>query len=301
MQADVQQLVTLKDLLAKFSEASGLRVNYSKSNLIRINIAEDNVDLFNNALVCQRGTLPFTYLGLPLSTTKPRKEFFMPLILSAQRRLSACSMYLSYGDKLRLVNSVLSSLPTFYLATLKVYKWVLSEFDKYRRHCLWRTKDLEDKKPPLAAWDLVCRPKDQGGLGVINLAAQNDCLLMKHLHKFYNKANLPWVKLVWESYYANALPPARTRDVSFWWRDCLKSSSAFKVMVTCQVNCGDSVLLWKDSWLNNSLQWQLPRLFSFAKNEDSTFASLSLCQDLDDFGDHFHLPLLEEVFEGNMP
>jgi hypothetical protein len=40
----------------------------------------------------------------------------------------------------------------------------------------------------------------------------------------------------------------------------------------------------------------LPRLFSFAKNEDSTVASLSLCQDLDDFGDHFHLPLSEEAF-----
>jgi hypothetical protein len=93
----------------------------------------------------------------------------MPLILSAQRRLSACSMYLSYGDKLRLVNSVLSSLPTFYLATLNVYKWVLSEFDKYRRHCLWRTKDLEDNKPALASWDLVCMPKDQGGWVLLTL------------------------------------------------------------------------------------------------------------------------------------
>jgi hypothetical protein len=96
---------------------------------------------------------------------------------------------------------------------------------------------------------------------------------MKHLHEFYNKANLPWVKLIWESYYSIVLPPARTMDVSFWWRDCLKSSPAFKEMVNCQVNCGDYVLLWKDSWLNNSLQWQLPRLFSFAKNEDTTVAS----------------------------
>jgi hypothetical protein len=49
-------------------------------------------------------------------------------------------MYHSYGDKLRLVNSVLSSLPTYYLSTLKVYWWVIKEFDKYRRHCLWRKK-----------------------------------------------------------------------------------------------------------------------------------------------------------------
>jgi hypothetical protein len=28
---------------------------------------------------------------------------------------------------------------------------------------------LEHKSTPLASWDLVCRPKDQGGLGIINL------------------------------------------------------------------------------------------------------------------------------------
>jgi hypothetical protein len=75
MQADVQQLVTLKDLLAKFSEASGLRVNYNKSNLISINIADGNVD-HSNAMVCQRGSLPFTYLGLPLSTMIRLKRIY---------------------------------------------------------------------------------------------------------------------------------------------------------------------------------------------------------------------------------
>jgi hypothetical protein len=43
-----------------------------------------------------------------LSTTKLRKEFFMPLLLSAQRRLSSCSIYLNYGDMLRIINFVLS-------------------------------------------------------------------------------------------------------------------------------------------------------------------------------------------------
>jgi mannosylglycoprotein endo-beta-mannosidase len=153
-------------------------------------------------------------------------------------------MYLSYGDKLRLVNYVLSSLPTFYMSTLRLYQWVIKEFDKYRRHCLCRRKDLEEHGQPLAAWEMVCKPKDQGGLGVVNLSTQNNCLLMKHLHKFYNKANLPWVKLLWEVYYANALPPSRSRDISFWWRDCLKSLADFKNLAKCSIGTGSSVLLW---------------------------------------------------------
>jgi hypothetical protein len=122
-------------------------------------------------------------------------------------------MYFNYGRKLRLVNSVLSSLPIFAMSTLKIYQWVLDECDKYRRHCLWRNKYLDSKTPPLASWDLVCRPKDQGGLEVLKLSVQNDCLLMKHLHKFYNKDTIPSISLAWEAYYQSVLPPLRARDL----------------------------------------------------------------------------------------
>jgi hypothetical protein len=60
-----------------------------------------------------------------------------------------------------MVNSAFSSLPTFYLSSLKVYKWVFDEADKYRRHCAWRDKDSDKKNPSLAAWDLVCKPKQK--------------------------------------------------------------------------------------------------------------------------------------------
>jgi hypothetical protein len=74
LQADEQQLSHLQTILQDFGNVSGLRVNYSKSNLIPINITSDRVATFTSQ--CQEGSLPFTYLGLPLSTTKPRKEFF---------------------------------------------------------------------------------------------------------------------------------------------------------------------------------------------------------------------------------
>jgi hypothetical protein len=121
MQADVPQLLVLKGLLHRFGEATGLRVNYEKSNLVPINISEDRVSIYTSTLNCQLGNLPFIYLGLPLGISKPPKEYFMPLIMCIQRRLPSCTMYLNYGSKLRLVNSVLSSLPIFSMSTLKLY------------------------------------------------------------------------------------------------------------------------------------------------------------------------------------
>lgn len=50
---------------------------------------------------------------------------------------------------------------------------------------------------------MVCLPKKQGGLGIVNTYAHNEALLIKFLHKFYNRADLPWVHLVWDNYYTN--------------------------------------------------------------------------------------------------
>jgi hypothetical protein len=44
---------------------------------------------------------------------------------------------------------------------------------------------------------MVTKPNSKWGLGVINLRLQNDVLLMKNLDKFFNKADLPWVQLIW--------------------------------------------------------------------------------------------------------
>jgi hypothetical protein len=40
------------------------------------------------------------------------------------------------------------------------------------------------------------KPKEKGGLRVLNLRLQNDALLMKHLHKFYNRVGVPWMHLI---------------------------------------------------------------------------------------------------------
>jgi hypothetical protein len=132
----------------------------------------------------------------------------LPLIHTVERKLPACAMYLSYDSKLRLVNYVRSSMLMFFLRSLKVYQWVINEVDKYRRQCLWRDKDLHKKTPPLAFLDLVCRQKIKR-LGVLNISVRNDCLLMKHLHTFYNKVDLSWVKMSCELYYSTSLHPAR--------------------------------------------------------------------------------------------
>ena len=62
----------------------------------------------------------------------------------------------------------------------------------------------------LIAWDKVCRPKNKGGMGVLNLKLQNKGLLLKYLHKFYNKVDTPWVSLIWRTYYVDKVPDRKS-------------------------------------------------------------------------------------------
>ena len=87
-----------------------------------------------------------------------------------------------------MVKSVLSSLPIFFMSCFDVPVTIKNQVTKYMRYCLWRKKtvDVQAKGSALIAWDKVCKPKNQGGLGVLNLNIQNTAMLLKNLHSFYN-------------------------------------------------------------------------------------------------------------------
>jgi hypothetical protein len=217
MEASARQLMVLKSLLQSFGSSTGLRVNYAKSSMIPINISDRKLDHLARTFNCAKGSLPFTYLGLPLSLTKPKVIDFSPLVTKCERRLIARSCFLSQAGRLEIANSVITALPMFAMSTFHMHSTVLEQIDKYRRHCIWRGADIESKKPSKTDWNTVRKPKKGGGLGVLNLRTQNEAMLLKFLHKFLNKADIPWVNLVWESYYTNGLINNNTKKGSFWW------------------------------------------------------------------------------------
>jgi hypothetical protein len=173
----------------------GLKVNYNKSFLVLISVENVKATHLSRTIGYQVAEMPFTYLGLPLGTIRLAVEDFLPFLNRIERRMLGLNMLLSYQGRLILVNSILSALPTFYMCSLKMPISILDQADKYRKHSVWNKGDVNRKGGCLVAWKKATRPKNQGGLGVIDLRAQNKALLLKFLHKFYNKADIPWVQL----------------------------------------------------------------------------------------------------------
>ena len=196
---------------------------------------------------------------------------------------------MSYAGKLSLMNSMITSLIMFIMGTIRLPPKIVAQLDKIRRHRLWQ-KQTEDgvKSNSLAACNMVCTPKKNGGLGVINLRIQNDALLLKFLHKFYNRHDIPWVHLIWDSYYCDTIPHAHDSCGSFWWKYLIHLMPRYRGVTRIKIGNGSSSLFWKDNWSHSIYAETCPRAYSYAISEDISVKHLLTSTDLHET---FHLPL----------
>jgi hypothetical protein len=140
---------------------------------------------------------------------------------------------------------------------------------------------------------LARKPKDKGGLGVINLSIQNDALLLKQLYKFYRKDNIQWVTLIWQKYYSNTVPHLAREKGSFWWKDILRLHIQYRGVSICNPNQGDTISFWDDI-INGFLHSEkFPHLLHFAGDPA---ISLFALRNTDNLLDCFRIPMSRAAY-----
>ena len=103
------------------------------------------------------------YLGIPIHYRRLTNAEWKEVEERLQKRLGSWKgKLLTVGSRLVLINSVLTNLVLYMLSFFLVPKGVRKRLDYYRSRFFWQV-DSEKKKYRLARWDVVCRPKDQGG------------------------------------------------------------------------------------------------------------------------------------------
>uniref|UniRef100_A0A803PZS1 Reverse transcriptase domain-containing protein n=1 Tax=Cannabis sativa TaxID=3483 RepID=A0A803PZS1_CANSA len=150
---DEASLRKLVEIVETFCGVSSLKVNLNKSQLLGICLEEEVVAQNTEVIGCKVGTWPMTYLGMPLGGS-PRKDIFWePVLDKCAKRLDGwkCS-FLSRGGRLTLIQSVLSSLPIYYLSLFKAPKIVIKAIEKMMRDFFWEGGDLAGGDH-LVAWD----------------------------------------------------------------------------------------------------------------------------------------------------
>jgi len=124
---------------------------------------------------------------------------------------------------------------------IKLIEYKLNKF-------LWGGSD--SKTHAKVAWEKICAPKKEGGLGIKSIEVWNKASMMNHIWNLFIKAGLMWVAWV----EANCL-----KRRSFWhvsvpvscswsWKKLLQLRDLAKKFIWFKVGDGSRVFLWLDHW-----------------------------------------------------
>jgi hypothetical protein len=104
--------------------------------MVPINVSEEAITELATVFGCQVGVMSFTYLGLPLGSTRPTIAELSPLVCRLEIKLTSSSCFLSQGARLQLINSALASMSLHFLCTLQLPPVLTVQLDRILRQCL---------------------------------------------------------------------------------------------------------------------------------------------------------------------
>jgi hypothetical protein len=266
-------LWTIKTLLRSFELVSGLKINFVKSKLYGLNIDSSFLSAASAFLSCRSDVIPFKFLGIPVGANPRRRETWKPVVESMSKRLNTwSSRHLSYGGRVTLINSVLSSLPLYFFSFFKAPKCIINQLVRIQRNFLWGG-GVEDNKLCWVKWDQICLPRDKGGLGVKNLELFNLALLSKWKWRFLSDSEAMWAELLRFRYghipsiLMGSVSYSNGKKDSIWWKDVIGKGRGieeewFRPNVGCCVGDGKDIGFWNFKWYgNNTFKELFPNLY----------------------------------------
>jgi hypothetical protein len=165
-----QDLTVLRTMLQIFGEASGLFSNLDKSVATPIHCSAEDIERVQHILTCRVEGFPSRYLGVPLSIFRLKKSDEQALIDAVAARLPLWKgSLLNIAGRTTLVRSTLSAIPVHMSIVLCLSSWAIECIDKLRRAFIWSGTAMVSGGRCKVAWQICCRPRDLGGLGVTDL------------------------------------------------------------------------------------------------------------------------------------
>ncbi|KAK9949447.1 hypothetical protein M0R45_004967 [Rubus argutus] len=144
MQGNSQSLRALNRFLNAYAKNSGQVVNKAKSSIFLGRYARPRETIIQHTLGIREGSLPCTYLGVPIFIGRPKSVYFRSIADKVRCKLSSWKGHqLSQAARLQLISSVIQSLLIY---SFQVYKWpraLLLRVQGWTRNFFWSGDPLK--------------------------------------------------------------------------------------------------------------------------------------------------------------
>ncbi|XP_057790987.1 uncharacterized protein LOC131008105 [Salvia miltiorrhiza] len=180
MLASVENAKTIRNILDFYGGLSGQIYSPEKSNIFFSDKISSGLRReIEREINFRRGSLPFTYLGVPLFFGRIRASYLRSIHDQIVQKFSKWrGRHLSMAGRVCLVKSVIQSSLTH---SMMIYRWpksLIKELDAKCRNFIW-SGDADKRHACTVAWARMCATKEEGGLGIRSFSTMNKSFLMK--------------------------------------------------------------------------------------------------------------------------
>lgn len=139
MNYDDMTIRNIKFIMYCFEWMSGLKINYHKSEVYTVGLEESDHIRIANMLNCKVGVLPLVYLGIPVSDKHLGVQSLSGVSDKVRKRLQPWKgKHMSYGGRLMLTNTSLSSLPVYTMGVYRLQETIHQRLDTIRANFFWQ-------------------------------------------------------------------------------------------------------------------------------------------------------------------
>ncbi|KAA3482036.1 RNA-directed DNA polymerase (Reverse transcriptase) [Gossypium australe] len=250
--AQMDQARLLKSILYLFCDISGHKISGRKSNIFfSKNTKADIRNQISQLLGFQEVQNLGMYLGVPLLHDRVTKSTLNFVVDKIRRKLNSWdARKLSFAGRITLAQSILLSIPNYFMQTLMIPQGVCDDIERLARQFICGSTEKKSKMA-LVGWDTICQPRACGGLGLRQLKDQNSSFFMKIGFSLVSKSDMLWVRALRSKYgWKSQLPETISRNqCSHLWRSLSKLWPIIRENLIWSVGDGANVWCWKDPWI----------------------------------------------------
>lgn len=236
-------------LLELFGKVTGLRTNMAKSVAMPIRCEGHDLQHILQPLRIPNKGIPCTYLGMPLALRSLTKIDLQPPMDKFNAKIPAWKgALMAKTGRVVLLKAVLSTMAIYMSSMHKLLVWVRNYLIKRCRAWLWRGEGSCNGGHCQVNWTIVSKPKNMGGLGVLDFAKFGRALRLRWLWFSWKEPQSPWV--------GSGLPCDDT------------DRELFAAATEITIRDGATARFWSDRWLlGQSPKTIAPALFKISRRK----------------------------------